>query len=177
MRHEGPVTGAQFDQDERRILSWSYDKTLRLWDAATGAPIGAPMTHEGSVMARVFDKDERRILSWSDDQTLRLWDAATGAAIGAPMMHEGPVRGAQFDRDERRILSWSQDYTLRIWDVSWRGGNLFEIACNHSAPLRYPEDLDRLSDRYGVRIEGLIWRAGERIPDPDWSRIERAKAE
>ena len=30
MTHGGPVLGAAFDKDERRILSWSRDKTLRL---------------------------------------------------------------------------------------------------------------------------------------------------
>ena len=52
MNHEGSVAGARFDQDERRILSWSDDQTLRLWDAATGAAIGAPMRHEGPVYGR-----------------------------------------------------------------------------------------------------------------------------
>jgi hypothetical protein len=36
MRHDGAVDGALLTKDERRIPSWSYDKTLRLWDAATG---------------------------------------------------------------------------------------------------------------------------------------------
>ena len=67
------------------------DKTLRLWDAATGAAIGEPLRHEGPVKGAVYSPDGKRILSWSDDKTLRLWDAATGAAIGEPLRHEGPV--------------------------------------------------------------------------------------
>ena len=31
------VRGAVYSPDGERILSWSYDKTLRLWDAATGS--------------------------------------------------------------------------------------------------------------------------------------------
>ena len=42
MRHDGPVWGALLTGDEDRILSWSEDNTLRLWDAATGQPIGPP---------------------------------------------------------------------------------------------------------------------------------------
>ena len=38
-----------YSPDGKRILSWSDDKTLRLWDAATGAAIGAPLRHEGAV--------------------------------------------------------------------------------------------------------------------------------
>ena len=118
MAHDGSVSGALFSRDESRILSWSYDKTLRLWDAATGAPIGPAMRHDGSVSGALFSRDESRILSWSYDKTLRLWDAATGAPIGPAMRHDGSVSGARFSRDESLILSWSDDGTLRLWDAA-----------------------------------------------------------
>ena len=73
MRHGDQVEGATFDKDARRILSWSDDNTLRLWDAATGKQIGPAMTHGDRVNGATFDKEERRILSWSRDKTLRLW--------------------------------------------------------------------------------------------------------
>ena len=50
----------------KRILSWSDDKTLRLWDAATGAAIGEPMRHEDGVNGAVYSPDGKRILSWSE---------------------------------------------------------------------------------------------------------------
>jgi WD40 repeat protein len=67
--------GALLTQDERRILSWSFDHTLRLWDVATGQQIGPAMKHDGTVVGALLTQDERRILSWSGDHTLRLWDA------------------------------------------------------------------------------------------------------
>jgi hypothetical protein len=33
MKHDDRVSGAVFSKDESRILSWSDDKTLRLWGA------------------------------------------------------------------------------------------------------------------------------------------------
>src|SRR5215472_790540 len=75
MKHDGSVWGALLTKDERRILSWSLDNTLRLWDAATGQQIGPAMKHDGEVRGALLTQDERRILSWSFDDTLRLWDA------------------------------------------------------------------------------------------------------
>jgi hypothetical protein len=90
MRHDSAVDGALLTKDGRRILSWSDDSTLRLWDAATGQQIGPTMKHDG-IEGALLTKDGRRILSWSSDSTLRLWDAATGLPIGPAMKHDDPV--------------------------------------------------------------------------------------
>jgi WD40 repeat protein len=81
-----------FSPDGRRIVSGSWDNTLRLWDAATGQPIGSPLQgHTGLVNSVVFSPDGRRIVSGSYDKTLRLWDAASGQGIqviqvGTPLL-------------------------------------------------------------------------------------------
>jgi WD40 repeat protein len=103
-------------KDDTRILSWSDDNTLRLWDAATGHQIGPTMKHNNWVSGALLTKDATRILSWGD-HTLRLWDATTGQQIGPAMKHDDSVEGALLTKDETRILSWSFDGTLRLWDA------------------------------------------------------------
>ena len=85
--------GAVFNRDESRILTWSEDNTARLWDAATGQEVVAPLRHEDEVWGAAFNGDESRILTWSWDNTARLWDAATGQEVVAPLRHEGTVCG------------------------------------------------------------------------------------
>ena len=46
-QHAGAVNSAEFSPDRRRVVTASADKTARVWDAATGAPIGKPMHHDG----------------------------------------------------------------------------------------------------------------------------------
>ena len=68
--------------DRDVIVSGSADGTVRVWDAVTGDPVGAPLAgHDNSVNAvaigRAGDRDV--IVSGSDDGTVRVWDAVTGS--------------------------------------------------------------------------------------------------
>ena len=82
------VNSAQFSPDGQRVVTASWDKTARLWDAASGKPIGEPMKHEDSVNSAQFSPDGQRVVTASGDKTARLWDAASGKPIGEPMKHE-----------------------------------------------------------------------------------------
>jgi hypothetical protein len=133
--HEAAISGIMLSKDERFILSWGEDGTVRLWQARDGAAL-AVMKHEGSssVHGATFNRDESHILSWEGDGTVRLWQARDGAALAVmkpkvePQITPGlslysikessvMVHGATFNRDESRILSWGTDGTVRLWQA------------------------------------------------------------
>ncbi|SCY62143.1 WD40 repeat [Nitrosospira sp. Nl5] len=113
------ISAVAFSPDGNRIVSGGGAKTLQLWDANTGRPIGEPLRgHKEGVTSVAFSPDGSRIVSGSSDSTLRLWDAKTGRPLGEPLRgHKEGVTSVAFSPDGSRIVSGSSDSTLRLWDA------------------------------------------------------------
>ena len=108
-----------FSPDGHRLASASCDNTVRLWNADTGQPIGAPLTgHTDMVISVAFSPDGHRLASGSADDTVRLWNADTGQPIGAPLTgHTDAVFSVAFSPDGHRLASGSDDNTVRLWNA------------------------------------------------------------
>ena len=107
-----------FSPDGRTVLTGSDDKTARLWDAATGKPIGEPLRHDGGAIYAVpFNPDGRTVLTGSVDKTARLWDAANGKPLGEPMDHGNAVAPLP-SAPTAHGATGSQDNTAHLWDVA-----------------------------------------------------------
>ncbi|CAE6467361.1 unnamed protein product [Rhizoctonia solani] len=131
--HTREVMSVEFSPDGTRIVSASYDKTIRVWDAQNGAPILGPLKgHYWHVTSAGFSPDGTRIVSGSDDKTICVWDAQTGQMVLGPLKgHTNNVTSVQFSPDGTRIVSSSYDKTIRIWDAK-TGAALLDPLEGHS---------------------------------------------
>ncbi|KAF7966261.1 hypothetical protein HWV62_39403 [Athelia sp. TMB] len=117
--HESTVQCVCFSRDGSKIVSGSYDRTVRVRDALSGQPALPPLQHEGGVRSVCFSPDGSRIVSGSDDGTIQVWDALSGQLALPPLQgHEDIVMSVCFSPDGSRIVSGSSDMTVRVWDVS-----------------------------------------------------------
>jgi len=56
----------------------THDKTVKIWDAATGTCTQTLTGHSDHVWSVTFSPDSKLVASGSHDKTVKIWDAATG---------------------------------------------------------------------------------------------------
>jgi len=112
------VTSAAFSPDGLRVVTSSFDRTARVWDANTGAPLAVLSGHEATVYSAAFSPDGSRVATASEDGTARLWNALTGQVITVLKGHLGRVMDATFSPDGSRVATASYDGTARVWDAN-----------------------------------------------------------
>jgi WD40 repeat protein len=118
--HTNSVCSVCLSGNSRWALSGSCDKTLKLWDVATGECLRTFEGHMGGVNSVCLSGNSRWALSGSGDGPLKLWDVATGQCLRTFEGHKGVVESVCFSSDGRWALSGSRDKALKLWDVATR---------------------------------------------------------
>jgi WD40 repeat protein len=104
-------------------------KAVRLWDPATGLPVGAPFENHRHVehLAAMPLADDRTLLAVRDfDGSIRVWDAGSrqlvGELTGGPMAVIAPSGG-------HPLLAVARRGAIELWDpltCQWVGSRLLE---------------------------------------------------
>ena len=105
-----------FSPDGKRIVSGTDDKTVKVWDAATGQVVRTLKSDVGSNYTDYFDglafsDDGKRIVAVSEKGVVRSWDAIKGQEV-IPCTDRRPPK--------YQLKAISPDGKLRIWADGYR---------------------------------------------------------
>ncbi|KAK4173428.1 hypothetical protein QBC36DRAFT_194689 [Triangularia setosa] len=117
--HGSSVQSVAFSPDgQRRLASGSDDKTIKIWNVASGTCTQTLEGHGGSVWSIAFSPDGQRVASGSRDKTIKIWDAASGTCTQTLEGHCDWVLSVAFSPDGQRLASGSGDRTIKVWDAA-----------------------------------------------------------
>jgi WD40 repeat protein len=125
--HQGLFAGVNavaIDTSNNRVASASADRTIRLWDLATGATQFSLKGHTHSVQCLAFSASSSRLnssldsilVSGSRDRTLKLWDLNQRQEMFTLIGHQAGVNAVAFSADGDIIASGSADKTVKLWN-------------------------------------------------------------
>ena len=118
------VLSVAYSPDGKTLAAGNADKTIKLWDVATGkdtATFGskeAGNLHAYGVYSVAYSPDGKTLAAGSMDKTIKLWDVATGKEQATLQGHTKYVSSVAFSPDGKTLASGSGDATIKLWDVA-----------------------------------------------------------
>jgi WD40 repeat protein len=116
--HSFAVSGVAVSTDARVAVSGAWDKTLRVWDLATGQCRAILEGHEECVESVALSADSGTAVSGSRDGELRVWDVATARCRTVLARDLGWIFGVAVSADGRTAVSGAGKRTAQVWDLT-----------------------------------------------------------
>jgi WD40 repeat protein len=113
--HTGPIYGIDFNLDGSILASvGARDRTLRLWETASGTPLRRLVGNTSEVRWVVFSPDGNLLASAGGDKTVRLWDPSKWIAVRTLTGHTELIYSVTFSPDGDLLASAGSDNKVRL---------------------------------------------------------------
>jgi WD40 repeat protein len=119
--HSDWLDKARFSADGTLIATAARDRTVRLWNAGTGALVTSLPVGNGRVTDLAFD-GRRRLLAGTTDGLALLWDTATNTRLATLEVHRNlKINAVGFGPDGSRFVTAGDDGNATLWSPTASG--------------------------------------------------------
>ncbi len=151
-RHTEVVSAVALTRDGKKLVTGSYDQTLRIWSVKTGDLLRTLSDHSQEIYCVAISGDGKLVASGSADRTIKLWDLRTGELVRSLgnliLGHADTVTAIAFSPNNQFLVSTSQDKTVRLWSLK-SGKEVYALKDYPQAVLTLAMSWDGKSFVYG----------------------------
>jgi WD40 repeat protein len=129
--HTEAIYSVAFNKDGTLAVTGAFDKSVRLWDPATGKQLrefSGPNGHQGLVLSVAFNPAGNQIASGGADNTARVWDVPLSIPV-RELAHTAGVSAVAVTADGKFIAGAAKDGTGKLWAAD---GKLIATLTGHT---------------------------------------------
>ena len=117
--HKDAILSVAFSPDGSTIATGSYDKLVKLWDAATGKELRTFKEHSDAVYSVAFLPGGTQLVSGAGDRTLKIWDVQRGTRLFTISDALDAIYAVAVHPSGSRLAAAGADRMIRTW--TWNG--------------------------------------------------------
>ena len=174
--HDRWVLSVAFSPDGKWLATGGWDRTVKLWNADTGAEERTIFAHEGYVLDLAFSPDGRRLVTTSEDRSVRLWEIPSGRRVATFHGHTDFVQAVAFRPDGRELATGSVDGSVRVWNLRTSRPVVFDGHSGWVESLAFRRDGRRIvslgGERRGQGEVAMGWDPETGELDPSLSGVD-----
>jgi WD40 repeat protein len=138
--HVDAVASADYSPDGKLIVSGSFDRTIKIWNAATGEHLRTVIGHSGQVLTVAIAPSGRQFASGSRDRSVKLWDLYIPTPLQQLTGHTDAVNAVLVQAEPAWSATAGSDKLVKLWGAD--GTPLRDLPGHQAAVLRLAANSD-----------------------------------
>jgi WD40 repeat protein len=185
--HTSYVYPVVYTSDGRYLVSGSWDRTIRVWNADTGAELRVLTEHRTRITGLAAAPDSPRVAAVTDGGELAVWDVEQGVAAASATVRrtwatvawspDGRTIAAGADHASAEIVLFDSRTLAVQATLSGHGERVTSLAFDPAGGFLVSGGHDRLVKRWDLRANVLVEQRKSSLPvhsvcfSPDGHRI------
>jgi WD40 repeat protein len=133
--HSDIILDLAFRPDGKNLATCSYDRTVKLWDTASGKLLHTLKEHSDAVYGVAFHKSGKLLATVAADRAVKVWDADMGKLLYTLSEATDWVYCVSWSPDGKHLAAAGVDRSIRVWEATDTGGKLIHSVFAHEAPI------------------------------------------